>query len=96
MATVAVATSAGAEDATAFYVRRGLAVTRTRSSGRWHVTHVASGLALDTGFRQRSLAKYYQERLLALAIDWTLDAERVTRIPDIRERVLAIHARCPH
>jgi hypothetical protein len=96
MATVAVTTSAGAEDATAFYVRRGLAVTRTRSSGRWRVTHVASGMALDTGFRQRQRAKHYQDALLHMDIDWTQDARSLMALPHIEQRLRALHGSCPH
>jgi hypothetical protein len=96
MATVAVTTRTGAVDRPAFYHRSGLAVTRSIATHRWHVTHVASGLALDTGFRQRSLAKDYQERLLALAIDWTLDATALKALPDIEQRVRAVQSSCPH
>jgi hypothetical protein len=75
MRKVAVATRQGMEETDAYYVRQGLAVTRMIDAQRWHVTHLASGLALDNGFTERWRAKAYQEALLALAIDWQQDRQ---------------------
>ena len=94
MATVACALSAKTEiHMQAFYVERGLAVTKAVDRG-WHVTHLASGYRLSARpFGQRQRARACQLALLGLAVDWTLDedallsdAGQVAAIVDVRNQ----------
>ena len=93
MATVRIALSAKTEiHMRAFYVERGLAVTQAISGAGWRVTHLASGMALDARpFPQRQQARAFQLALLALAVDWTVDATALKATPGMAASVRGLH-----
>jgi hypothetical protein len=92
MPTVHVAVSSGPNAVTAYYVERGLAVTKAVSSAGWRVIHLASGLALEArAFGQRQQARAYQVALLALPVQWTLDKDALLASTEWRNAIREVH-----
>ena len=60
-----------------WHVASGLAVQRHYND--WAVVHVSSALLVCKGFASRKDAHTVQERLLALPIDWTQNANSLLR-----------------